>query len=332
MKGRVVLSFDYELFFGDNAGSINKTLIEPTNRILDALDSINGKAVFFVDYLMLERMRVESEKTKSEAIIIEDQLREIVRRGSRIELHLHPHWLDAVYRAGEWDFSNFDHYCLNSLPKEKIIKLFVDGVDYLTNIAKDVDPSYKIDAFRAGGWAVLPFKMMSEGFRKAGLYIDSSVTSKMLINGYTHSVDFRRCPEKPVYQFGDDVLSVDPNGDFYEVQISSYYMGVFERIVSSLYRRIFKSRYMVLTDGTHRQKKRDMASPHSFSESRWKGKMSSFSINESIPFFMMLRLFFRKDMLTVFIGHPKDFNMATIHNIELIAKYAEYKSYQDILS
>ena len=72
----VILSFDYELFFGDLSGSVLKTLIEPTNRILDTLDSVNGKAVFFVDYLMLKRMKSESEKTQLEASIIEDQLKD----------------------------------------------------------------------------------------------------------------------------------------------------------------------------------------------------------------------------------------------------------------
>lgn len=54
---QAILSFDYELFFGDNSGTVQKTLIEPTNIMLDALDTINAKATFFVDYLMLKYLK-----------------------------------------------------------------------------------------------------------------------------------------------------------------------------------------------------------------------------------------------------------------------------------
>ena len=57
---QAILSFDYELFFGDNSGTVQKTLIEPTNIMLDALDTINAKATFFVDYLMLKYLKKEN--------------------------------------------------------------------------------------------------------------------------------------------------------------------------------------------------------------------------------------------------------------------------------
>ena len=48
---QAILSFDYELFFGDNSGTVQKTLIEPTNIMLDALDTINAKATFFLSLI-----------------------------------------------------------------------------------------------------------------------------------------------------------------------------------------------------------------------------------------------------------------------------------------
>ncbi len=331
MNRDVVLSFDYELFFGDLSGSVLKTLIEPTNRILDTLDSVNGKAVFFVDYLMLKRMKSESEKTLLEASIIENQLRDIVRRGSRLELHLHPHWLDAKYKNGEWDFSDFNHYCLNSLSKEIITQLFVEGTDYLNSLAQSVDPSYKVIAFRAGGWAILPFNMIKDGFLKSGIYIDSSVTSKMLISGYTHSVDFRNSPNNAVYSFDDDVLKETGRGCFCEFQISSFYMSFLERAVSSIYRKVFNKRYRVLTDGTHRQSKRDENIQRTSFFSKFHGRWSSYSINESVPFFLLLRLLLRTSKVTVIIGHPKDFNLATTRNIALLSKIAALCTYNELL-
>ena len=37
MKKRIILSYDYELFFGDRSGTVQKSLIEPTNQLLDAM-------------------------------------------------------------------------------------------------------------------------------------------------------------------------------------------------------------------------------------------------------------------------------------------------------
>lgn len=44
---RAILSFDYELFFGDKSGTVQKTLIEPTNIMLNVLDEVGAQATFF---------------------------------------------------------------------------------------------------------------------------------------------------------------------------------------------------------------------------------------------------------------------------------------------
>ena len=59
---RAILSFDYELFFGDKSGTVQKTLIEPTNIMLNVLDEVGAQATFFVDYLMLKFLEKENCK------------------------------------------------------------------------------------------------------------------------------------------------------------------------------------------------------------------------------------------------------------------------------
>ena len=54
---RAILSFDYELFFGDKSGTVQRTLIEPTNIMLNVLDEVGAQATFFVDYLMKKHLR-----------------------------------------------------------------------------------------------------------------------------------------------------------------------------------------------------------------------------------------------------------------------------------
>ena len=102
----IILSYDYEIFFGDKSGTIEKTLIVPTNFLLNKMDELEIKGNFFIDYLMLKYLRkVDTERTNRDIQLIETQIKDIVRRGHRIELHLHPHWIDAQYNGdGTWNF------------------------------------------------------------------------------------------------------------------------------------------------------------------------------------------------------------------------------------
>ena len=150
-KKKIILSFDYELFFGDKSGTVQKTLIEPTNALLDTMDKAGLKGTFFVDVMMLKYLKqVGAERTDSDYKLIVDQLHDLLKRGHRLELHLHPHWVDAKYLGqGLWDFSDFRHYMLSSFSIEEIENMFLEGYETLTKIAHQIDASYKIVAFRA---------------------------------------------------------------------------------------------------------------------------------------------------------------------------------------
>ena len=74
--------------------------------MLNVLDEVGAQATFFVDYLMLKFLEKENcKRTLADLKAIEEQLMDIVRRGHRIELHIHSHWIDAKYNGdGTWDF------------------------------------------------------------------------------------------------------------------------------------------------------------------------------------------------------------------------------------
>ena len=141
------------------------------------MDSVGFQGNFFVDWQMLKYLKeVNTKKTIFDLNMIINQLKDIIERGHRIELHIHPHWIDAKYNGdGTWNFSDFQHYSLNRFTEEEIIDMFVEGTSLLTSIAHEVDLEYKIVAFRAGGWAVQPFSLLKKAFNKSGIKIDSSV-------------------------------------------------------------------------------------------------------------------------------------------------------------
>ena len=328
----VIISFDYELFFGDEPGTVQKSLLEPTAMLMDAMEYAGAKATFFVDYLMLKYMMAENEVTKSVANLIIEQLKEMVSRGHRIELHLHPHWVDAKYINGKWDFSDFSHYCLNSFPKDKITQMFVEGTNFLEGIAREVDPSYKIIAFRAGGWAILPFEMMKEGFEKAGIKVDSSVMQGCKIYANDMELDFSNAPKDSVYRFEDDVLKVNNKGQFVEAQICSFRHNIPTSLFSIFYYKRHQDLLKHLTDGSHaRMNSKPVQAPKM---TKWQKmhRRQGFSLGGVPSLILNYELHKSSAPYVVIISHPKDIMPIITHNIRgMKGKGFEFKTFRDIL-
>ena len=330
MKKRILLSYDYELFFGDKSGTVQKTLIEPTNLLLDKMDSVGYKGNFFVDYLMLKYLGLESDEHCMEdykAII--SQLQDMIKRGHRIELHIHPHWVDAKYNGdGTWNYDDFRHYGLDSFSYDEVTEMFEEGTKILEDIAQEVDPSYKVVAFRAGGWAIQPFEMVKAGFSKTGIKIDSSVASGVYIEKDNTVVDFRTAPAKSYYRFNDDVCLEDKNGDYIEVPISSYYRDYFTSALSFVSNMLHRGGEKI-PDGTHIRAADAAVEKQSALERQ--NMPAMFSLN-NMPFRTYLKIKAFNRNLMCFIDHPKDFNCYTLKNIEMISKCGDCVTYLSLLS
>ena len=330
MAKRLVLSYDYELFFGDNPGTVQKSLLEPTAMLMDAMEYAGAKATFFVDYLMLKYMMAENDETRKEAQHIINQLKEMVKRGHRIELHLHPHWVDAKYINGKWDFSDFSHYCLNSFSKEEITQMFVEGTSFLECIAREVAPSYKIIAFRAGGWAILPFALMKEGFEKAGIKVDSSVMQGCKIYANDMELDFSNAPKESIYRFEDDVLQVNPNGQFVEAQICSFRFSILTSLLAIHYAKKYPAHFKCLTDGSHKRKnEKPLPRPHL---SKWQimHRRQVFGLGGLPSFLLNYEIRRSNASYLVIISHPKDIMPITCNNIRGMKNKFNFCTYKDL--
>ena len=300
--------------------------------LMDAMEYAGAKATFFVDYLMLKYMLAENDETRAEAQLIIKQLKEMVRRGHRIDLHLHSHWVDAKYINGKWDFSDFSHYCLSSFPKEEITKMFVEGTEFLEGIAREVAPSYKIIAFRAGGWAILPFELMKEGFEKAGIKVDSSVMQGCKIYANDMELDFTNAPKESIYRFEDDVLQVDNNGQFVEAQICSFRHSIPTSLFSIYYNKKHQDLLRHLTDGSHARKNSKHGPATKMTKWQIMHRRQGFSLGGVPSLILNYELRKSKAPFVVIISHPKDIMPITIHNIRgMKGKGFEFKTFRDIL-
>lgn len=327
-KKKVILSFDYELFFGDKSGTVQKTLIEPTNAILDAMDSVGFKGNFFVDWQMLKYLNEEkTERTLADYHIIKEQLKYMVSRGHRIELHIHPHWVDAKYNGdGTWDFSEFRHYSLNSFTEDKVVEMFKEGAALLTNIAREVDPAYKLCAFRAGGWAVQPFDKIRKGMESAGIYIDSSVMPGRAIKCEFSECDFLTAPNpiKGYYNFNQDVCKEEKNGRFTEMLITSFNPNALYKLTRRL-SWIFVNKFHFYADGTHH---RAHSKPDIWIDPDHR-ELCTFCTQS--PFNIIMQCLLYKGTLMCFIDHPKDFTDYTIRNIKTLSKLSTSITYNEII-
>jgi hypothetical protein len=215
----LILSLDYELFFGDRHGSPQRCLIEPCRALLKVTDRVAGKLAFFVDagYLCkLEENGRNNLAVQREADLVFRHLDGLSHAGHELHLHIHPHWEDT--RRGEhgWQF-DLTRYALQSFPAAQIQDIVKR---YKNAIARFVGPE-TVFCYRAGGWVIQPFGVLAPALRSNGIWLDSSVFPGGVTKDSTQSLDFRRSPDKDHWSFDTDPLTEESHGYFLEIPIAS---------------------------------------------------------------------------------------------------------------
>ena len=217
---RVVLTFDYELFLG-HSGTVEASLVRPTDTLLDGLAEAGARGCFFVDATHLLRVLEEPAAAGDAARIIE-QLGRIVGGGHRVELHVHPHWLDAVWAGhGRWEFPSYRHYSIASLDRTRAVDLIVSAAEALTAAVRTGAAGYQLQAYRAGGFCSQPFDAIAAGMAATGLTIDSSVAPGISAATATHTFDFRNALRNACWRFDTDPLAPCATGRFAELPMTS---------------------------------------------------------------------------------------------------------------
>jgi hypothetical protein len=210
---KIAITWDYELFFGEQSGTVEKCLIEPTNELLRIAEKTNAKFTFFVDSGMLQYGSKQLEfKTQHEQIV--SQINKWEACLHETGLHIHPHWEDTTYDNG-WVF-NVERYKLSDFNDEAIESIFESYFAALKKFSKS-----EIISFRAGGWCIQPFKKLKKSFLKHGLKIESSVFRGGENFTPPYSYSFKSIPNLDKWNFDDNESVFKENGHFTEIPISS---------------------------------------------------------------------------------------------------------------
>lgn len=327
---KCILSFDYELFFGPETGSVFKCMIEPTNRLLDLAERFAIPMVFFVDAGFLWQLKAHQEQypaLKGDFDAISQQIERMKRLSCDIQLHVHPHWEQSFYDGQKWNVNTDGCYKLADFSDEEAKAIVLKYGRFLTDLT-----GIQLTTYRAGGWCIQPFNQIATALSELGITVDSSVFPGGQFESPHYDFDFSTVPPfSKTYTFESDVCVQTDSGSFVEVPISSWrYSPLFywELYIKG---RLNRAAHKMWGDGMF------LAQP-----GRKKSVLTNYTWNHvscdgyyarllPVQFNRYLRM--NHDAFVV-IGHPKGLTHFALERLELFipwvknkAKFSTYESF-----
>lgn len=213
----LILTTDYELF-GNGSGSVHDCACAPLARMAHLVEGYGGSLEIFVD--AVEFAVMESEPDSAETIVkVRRQLADMVRRGHRIQMHIHPQWDGARLSGGQWAL-NFDSWRTGDIEREQLYPLMESALAWIRDVVQEVSPGYTPSVFRAGGWCIQPSRNVVPILRAMGLKADSSVAPGLVNHDPAAWYDFRNCPASSWWPVDSEVDRAG-RGDLVEIPIAT---------------------------------------------------------------------------------------------------------------
>lgn len=314
---KILITLDYELFFGANPGTLNKSIIEPTNRLLEIFDKYNVKASFFVDsgYLIkLKKYKKQYSFLEEEYHQISNQLHQLSAEGHDIQLHIHPHWEDSYFDGNSWNMIT-NRYRLHDFSEKEINKIVYEYKKVLEEFTNN-----QVFSFRAGGWCIQPFNKLENSLMENNIWLDSTVFQNGKNKSDTHYFNFISTPQKNYWRFKDDPLEEDKKGYFLEIPISSMKVSPLFFWKLAFTKKLGKKMHDNFGDGSSTSNsKRDLIRMLLFpsnipvSIDGYKSKLINKALRKNKKKFGVNGTF-------VMIGHPKVQTQYSINQLEIFLK------------
>ena len=236
MIPQLLLSLDYELFFGPRTGTVEHCLIRPTQIVAEIAEQHGARLSIFVDVLYLQRLAEEAHRfprLQNDLDAIRNQLVSLKEAGHDIQLHLHPHWLDSSFNGEQWTQVT-TRYKLHDFSAAAMATMVGSAKELLTRLVGDT-----VFAFRAGGWCMQPFAKIAPALLAHSIWLDSTVFAGGISDDKDRWFDFSSAPVKDSWRFSEDPNHEDPQGTFVEIPISAM------RVTPLLFWRMVVSRKLL---------------------------------------------------------------------------------------
>lgn len=230
-------TLDYEIH-GNGDGDPWQLMVEPTYRLMNLLEKYDQTCCIMADVAEILCFREYYEQTRDDkfsVLKIEEQLRDAIRRGHDVQLHIHSSYFRAKYDGKHWD-QCIEEYNMAALPYERICEMIKQCVDYLNQLLKPVKPDYRCHIFRAANWSMMPTPQIYDALVKNGIDIDTSVYKGGKQGGnvcYDYSYAFDALYHYPASRI--DINNYDSKGKITEYPIycemhSAFYFISFIRL------------------------------------------------------------------------------------------------------
>jgi hypothetical protein len=173
---KVIFTLDYEIH-GNGDGCPYDLMVEPTNRMMRQFESYGAKLTIMADVAEILKFKEYKERFGRDDFhydAIVEQLRDAIRCGHDVQLHLHSSYFNAQFKDGHWE-QDWSEYNFAGLPFERLDGMVRTGKKYLEDLLKPVDPGYQCVAFRAANWSVSPSRNVVRALVNNGIHIDTSV-------------------------------------------------------------------------------------------------------------------------------------------------------------
>ena len=213
----IFITLDYEIYFGENHGTVEKCIIFPTSELIRIAEKHNVRFSFFVDcgfILKLDEYRKKFPQLEKDYKLITEQIKYLSDTGHDIQLHIHPHWEDSHYNGERW-IIDIKRYKLVDFNEVEIADIVHRYKKVLTDLTQK-----NIFTYRAGGWCLQPFSKLKKTFQENSIRMDSSVFKNGFYVSENYNYDFRNAPDKDIYHFEEDPTKENSNGYFTELPIS----------------------------------------------------------------------------------------------------------------
>ena len=313
----IILTFDYELFLL-KSGTPEACIFNPTERILAILGSGNIKATFFIDILYYIRLKENHNLHGATITKYENQIKLLLDKGHNLELHIHPHWLDAKFDSYEWVFEDFSRYCFTNFTEEEINSLFKKCYTELNMLCKKFQPEYKITAYRMGGLCILPFPHLESLFSSYEIKIDSSVAPRLKATEKYQSFDYSDIENINYYKFNKNPILAEADGKFTELPISTYKRELYDKFLEKTFALKYnKQLHKVSGDGSGTG---TYSKSKIFSSAKLKTYFMPFTLDGCMPETIIRKIKQSKNSIITFISHPKLFSALSEKTLKLLIK------------
>jgi hypothetical protein len=245
---KILFTLDYEIH-GNGEGCPYELMVEPTRRMMDLFERYGAKLTIMADVAEILKFREYRDQFGRDDYHYERivaQLKEAIRRGHDVQLHLHCSYFNAQIKDGRW-IQDWSEYNFAGLSEKRLNEVVRIGKVFLEEQLRPVDPNYECCVFRAANWAVEPSKDVVRALVNNGFRIDTSVFKYGCRKGIV-TFDYANAFSnlQPWRVAEDDMCQKDDNGRLLEIPIYAEQRWVgaflslqrFQRVSKSLQHRL----------------------------------------------------------------------------------------------